>query len=289
MATQLLSNSTKENVSEVVLVLGKRLKDDKLTLEGQSRVAMLASTLSEVTQRDPIAIVFCGGTQSDQSVSEADAMRHYFEHNFATQSKRLCYAAVLVEDQSTTTVENLLNALKTLIESQLCAVEGTFRIKLVSNDYHIARILEVETLLPEQGLIGQCQRAAKKAGLTLDIPLERNWHASAQYPYRCESSQAFLLVDQLTTYRVYLEGVVNHAYERPLESVREEVCIKAIKSISKLRQFEVMQPHDHCLMRLEEIITLTPSTAESAIVEPLSREFGQIVVSLRQRLDPEIS
>ncbi|MFA0521921.1 YdcF family protein, partial [Vibrio sp. 10N.222.55.E8] len=42
------------------------------------------------------------------------------------------------------------------------------------------------------------------------------------YPYQSTQGELFLLVDALTTYRVYLEGVSTGAFERDLESVRQK-------------------------------------------------------------------
>lgn len=286
MAIQLLSNSTQENVSEVFLVLGKRLVDGQLTLEGRSRVVKLAEMLAE-TNVSRLAIVFCGGKQGEIALSEGDAMRNFFYQHFPDLAQKISHERVLVEDQSTTTVENLLNALNKLMDSQLCLPGDRLQIRLVSNDYHIERVVEIEKILPEQGLIGQCVRAGEKAGLTLTIPLDVNQHLIAAYPYDTEASKAFLLLDQLTSYRVYLEGVVNHVYQRAIFIVREEPENIAKTALRKLGQLTVMSPHDALIMRLAEVIELTPSTAEISVVKRLSKEFGQILVDLKQQLDPE--
>nr|WP_228481416.1 YdcF family protein [Vibrio fluminensis] len=281
-----MSNSTKENVSEVFLVLGKRLVDGQLTLEGRSRVVELAEMLAE-TNVSRLAIVFCGGKQGAMAMSEGDAMRNFFYQHFPELAQKISHERVLVEDQSTTTVENLLNALNKLMDSQFCLAGDYLQLRLVSNDYHIERVVEIEKILPEQGLIGQCLRAGKRAGLALTIPLDINQHLIAPYPYNTEESDAFLLLDQLTSYRVYLEGVVNSAYQRAIFIVREDPEYIANRALRKLGQLTVMSPHDALIMRLAELIELTPSTAEIGVVKRLSKEFGQILVDLKQQLDPE--
>ncbi len=286
MASTILSDLTLGSVTDVVIVLGKRLVSSQLTAEGISRLNELAAQLPRL-QHNKMAIMFCGGKLAEQHISEAAAMFQYLDSHYPDSLRWAKAEQLLIEDQSTTSVENLLNAADKLIASQLCQKGERVRVRLASCDYHIERILEIEALMPEQGLIGQFKRRASKVGLAIDMSLEPEQHIAATYPHLCERGKAFLLIDQLTTYRVYLEGVKGQVFERPLVEVRREPYQRAIQALQDLMVLDIGGQYQHELERIRTIIELTPATTPVRDVVPLLEELNQILRWLNRQIDPE--
>lgn len=286
MTEALLMSKTIGNVTEVVVVLGKRLVDSQLTAEGRSRIEALAHLLPQLNSGS-FAVIFCGGRLANQQISEAQAMFDYLTTQFPLSAKCIRQGRVLLEDQSTTSVENIANASAELIKSRLCSVDDPVKVMLLSNDYHIERILEIEQLMPEQGLLNRLKINAQQVGLKLVVPLQRRQHILARYPHQTVLGDAFLLVDQLTTYRVYMEGVVGGVFQGSLTQVRAQPYAVAMGAIKQLFELAVMQQYVSTLGRLREIIEQTPVGINIEQLTPLLAEFNQLLLKLNRRIDPE--
>ncbi len=77
-------------------------------------------------------IIPSGGKGSDEKISEAEAMQNYLlEYGVSGED-------ILLEDQSTTTEENIINS-KAIIDSR----EGKKKTALISSNYHIYRCLRL--------------------------------------------------------------------------------------------------------------------------------------------------
>ncbi|MDN3685627.1 ElyC/SanA/YdcF family protein [Vibrio sinaloensis] len=59
-------------------------------------------------------------------------------------------AMILLEDASTNTMENFTNVANILLEK---GIRGPVNISFVSNDYHLERLFQIQSLLDEQGLL----------------------------------------------------------------------------------------------------------------------------------------
>ena len=86
--------------------------------------------------------VASGGQMSDEAVSEAESMRRYL-----TESRHVPADAVLMEDHSTTTMENLRFSKEIMdARSGVQSVPGrrglAYRCALVTSDYHVFRASE---------------------------------------------------------------------------------------------------------------------------------------------------
>lgn len=79
-------------------------------------------------------IVASGGQGADEQVSEAQAMRDYL-----VDERGVPADAVIMEDRSTTTMENLRNS-KALMDARSGA--GAYRAAVVTSDYHVFRTAE---------------------------------------------------------------------------------------------------------------------------------------------------
>lgn len=104
-------------------------------INGSKVSRLLADRLDkaiEIYHKDPTPpmMIPSGGKGNDESMSEAEAMADYLlEHGVKKEH-------ILMEDQSTTTYENLVNS-KKLIESR----EGRKYTLLVTSNYHVYRAL----------------------------------------------------------------------------------------------------------------------------------------------------
>ncbi len=225
-------------LNKVVIILGKRLVHDQLSAEGRSRVEALLNVLNEFCF-ETTALVFCGGVTQGQNVSEADAMYRYFCQLAKAREIDFPELQVIIENRSLNTVQNMQNAAAELLISGLCEAGQTIEVTLLSNDYHLERIIEIQTLMDEQGLLRVLKSRCADMGVKLNIPLDLSHHVSVPYPNTGVLADAFLLFDELTTYRVYLEGVKRGAFERDLAEVRAKPLAIGLGAIEKLHALDL--------------------------------------------------
>ncbi|NMU52417.1 ElyC/SanA/YdcF family protein, partial [Vibrio parahaemolyticus] len=98
------------------------------------------AALSEGTLDEQCLIAFCGGVTQGQTRSEASAMLEYFALLCQQQGLTVAPQRTLLEEQSTSTVENILQVSRVLIESGVCQRGSQLNVTFVSNDYHLQRI-----------------------------------------------------------------------------------------------------------------------------------------------------
>ncbi|MGY3688872.1 YdcF family protein [Vibrio coralliilyticus] len=270
------------NIRNVVIVLGKRLVGNALTAEGKSRVEALPKLLSSYDLNET-ALLFCGGVTPGQTTSEAMAMRDYFKQ--LPSAKMFHDLNIILESDSQNTVQNIQNAALKL--KQLGLSDQRVDVTLVSNDYHLKRIFEIQSLMDEQGLLRTLKQYCASSGLNLHIDQDIEQHCSVMYPHQGLYAQAFLLVDELTTYRVYLEGVVNRAFDRPLDDVR---CLPeklALRALSLLEVLNLPVEIQDKLQSMKEVVFTTTSEVDYHVIEPLLTYFHQTLTWLNRQLDPE--
>lgn len=270
------------NVTNVVLVLGKRLVNNALTLEGKERVEALSACLERLNIEQSV-IIFCGGVTKGQTQTEAQAMFDYFSH---------CHQGVtpphiLIEDTSTNTIENIANAADKLITSRLCQKGQRLEVTFVSHDYHLGRIFEIQSLMDEQGLLRSLKTRCSNNGLDLSIAANLEAHCTIPYPYQGVQADAFLKLDELTTYRVYLEGVQSGVFKRPLEQVRKLPYKIARAAMDDLKQL-IVDEHDHALLKeIEFVLDNSSTAASSSELENQVGVYHQHLTQLNRRYDPE--
>lgn len=277
------SQKTK-SIRDVIIVLGKRLKHDELTAEGKSRVDALTVFLKQF-DLNHTALVFCGGITRGQRISEAEAM---FTHYSKTKRENITEPALtLLETESTNTIENVQNAAIKLIESGMCAKGEAINVVFVSNDYHLQRIFQVQKLLAKQGLLKVLIERCYKAGLPVDISLDESDHCCVPYPHQGVQGQLFLALDELTVYRVYLEGVVREVFDTPLAQLREQpyrIAKKACRFLnSNLSDDSSLQK----VQTLEEIIEKTRAEVSRAELKNKLALFHKELTALNRLFDPE--
>lgn len=271
-----------ENISDVILVLGKRLQRDQLTVEGRSRVEALPKYL-ERFELSQTAIVFCGGVTEGQTKSEAREMLKYFQTLQGDSDSRS--VMTILEEQSQTTVENVKNAANKIVEIAAHQRLKVFNIHLVSNDYHLERILQIQSIMEEQGLLSAFIQQCKSAGITLNISKNLSDHGAIPYPHSTPVGEQFLALDELTVYRVYLEGLKRHAFE-DVDGVRRQQPYQIAQlAISKLKAL-ITEP-----MYLERIELLEKITEKTSVsLDDLDGDvelFNKELTELNRLLDPE--
>ncbi|MCK6264611.1 YdcF family protein [Vibrio sp. ZSDE26] len=221
-------------IQNVIIILGKRLQGNKLTLEGKSRVDALINHLPNVNPNDT-ALLFCGGTTNGQTLSESQAMFDYFMSSSSTSI--FPKHQIVLEQDSTSTVENIQHGSKALLDSGLVDGDTVLTVTFVSNEYHLGRIFEIQKLMDEQGLLGVLWKKCLALGVSLNIPYQLEEHIAVPYPYHGPNASLFLYVESLTTYRVYLEGVVAGVFARNLDLVRDvpyKLALSALEEIKRL-------------------------------------------------------
>ncbi|EIT7125496.1 YdcF family protein [Vibrio parahaemolyticus] len=275
-------------LGNVVIVLGKRLVNNQLSAEGISRVEALAANIREMPMENT-ALVFCGGKTQGQSISEADAMYAYFQTLNTSLAKPFPTSQILLENRSLNTFENMRNAAKVLCESGLFPLpsQAAVEVILLSNAYHLERILEIQTLMDEQGLLRVLKSQCASVGLDLHISLDIQKHISVLYPHQGPQAEAFLLLDELTTYRVYLEGVKSGAFQRDLTSVRAQPLLRAKQAINQLRALPLEMDVLQQIAEMKKAIEMTAFDESVATAERALEVFHPILTALNRRLDPE--
>jgi len=194
---------------------------------------------------------------------------------------------ILLEDQSVNTIENIQNAADKLVASQLCNPNQVVSVCFVSNDYHLKRIFEIQQLLDEQGLLRTLTERCLNSCLELSIPMSISDHIVALYPHRNVLGQAFLLIDELTTYRVYLEGVKSGVFERELHKVRAVPLKIAQEAIAALKGLGLNSYYLEAIDQIERAVqNTTPSASLSELIDDLN-VLNVSLTWLNRNLDPE--
>ncbi|MCX2791662.1 YdcF family protein [Vibrio sp. Sgm 5] len=273
-------------LNKVVIILGKRLVHDQLSAEGRSRVEALLNVLNEFCF-ETTALVFCGGVTQGQTVSEADAMYRYFYQLAKAREIDFPEQQVIIENRSLNTVQNMQNAAAELLRSGLCEAGQTIDVTLLSNDYHLERIIEIQTLMDEQGLLRVLKSRCAEMGVKLNISLDLSHHVSVPYPNTGVLAEAFLLFDELTTYRVYLEGVKRGAFERDLAEVRAKPLDIGLSAIEKLQALDLEPEVRGQIAEMKKAIEMTAFDDSVVAAEQALAVFHPILTTLNLQLDPE--
>ncbi|MFS1859950.1 YdcF family protein [Vibrio lentus] len=278
------------SINHLLIVLGKRLNENKLTDEGISRVDALVEYLM-VGANQQTAVAFCGGVTQGQNTSEADAMHQYFRKLESQREAPFMLGAILLEQLSTNTVENIQNLASEMIASGLFTRGQSVKVTFVSNDYHLQRIFEIQSLMDEQGLLKVLVDRCSALGVDLQIDRQLEAHVAVPYPHQGPQGQLFLLMDVLTTYRVYLEGVVAGSFERDLESVRQEPERLSIGALVKARGWIEASPRfdivDTLIPVLERCILQTPVGSDIEKAREYLAFLDTNLTFLNRYLDPE--
>ncbi len=280
-----MRSGNKECIRDVILVLGKRLQNNALTAEGRSRVEALPTFLARFNP-DTSVLVFCGGVTKGQTRSEASAMHQYYQQ-LNTHSSQSSYKTLL-EDQSLNTIENIHNAVHKLISSGLLLQGQNVNAVFVSNDYHLQRIFEIQALMDEQGLLRVLLEKCQQAGLHVSISTDIQHHCSVPYPHVNQAGQIFLALDELTVFRVFLEGVARGVYFPIQLGLLHQVTQMAQRSLSVLTSLVREPKLVKRIEVLQEVVGSIDETCSQQRVAGYLAHFHEELTTLNRQLDPEV-
>ncbi|KDN29362.1 hypothetical protein VFDL14_14365 [Vibrio fortis] len=277
------------SIKNLVVVLGKRLNKNELTTEGQGRVEAAIDYLVS-RSNDEVAIAFCGGVTPGQTLSEAEVMYEYFLQLESQRESPLSVQARLLEKKSTNTIENIHNLALELIESGLFENGQQLNVIFVSNDYHLQRIFEIQSLMDAQGLLKVLEERCGQLGVSLNIERDIDQHVVVPYPHTTVQGQLFLLTDSLTTYRVYLEGTVAGRFvgqEQQTRKIPAQLGLEAIDKATQLSESDQFSLLDSLLPLLHNCIEETPVGTDKEKVREYLALLDTNLTLLNRYLDPE--
>ena len=277
------------SIKNLVVILGKRLNKNELTAEGRSRVEAAIDYLAS-RSNDKVAVAFCGGVTPGQTLSEAEVMYEYFLQLESQLESPLSIQARLLEKKSTNTIENIHNLALELIESGLLENSQQLNVVFVSNDYHVQRIFEGQSLMDEQGLLKVLEERCGQLGVALKIDRNIEQHVVVAYPHTTVQAQLFLLIDSLTTYRVYLEGIVAGRFVGQQEQTRKAPAQLGLEAIDKAVQISATAQFSllHSLLPLlQNCIRQTPVGTDKEKVREYLALLDTNLTLLNRYLDPE--
>lgn len=277
------------SIKNLVVVLGKRLNKNELTAEGQGRVEAAIDYLVS-RSNDEVAVAFCGGVTPGQTLSEAEVMYEYFLQLESQLESPLSIQARLLEKKSTNTIENIHNLALELIESGLFENGQQLNVIFVSNDYHLLRIFEIQSLMDAQGLLKVLEERCSQLGVSLNIERDIAQHVVVPYPHTTVQGQLFLLTDSLTTYRVYLEGTISGRFvgqEQQTRKVPAQLGLEAIDKAIQLSESGKFSLLDSLLPLLLNCIEETPVGTDKEKVREYLALLDTNLTLLNRYLDPE--
>ena len=277
------------SIKNLVVVLGKRLNKNELTAEGQGRVEAAIDYLVS-RSNDEVAVAFCGGVTPGQTLSEAEVMYEYFLQLESQLESPLSIQARLLEKKSTNTIENIHNLALELIESGLFENGQQLNVIFVSNDYHLQRIFEIQSLMDAQGLLKVLEERCGQLGVSLNIERDIEQHVVVPYPHRTVQGQLFLLTDSLTTYRVYLEGTVAGRFvgqEQQTRKIPAQLGLDAIDKATQLSESGQFSLLNSLLPLLLNCIEETPVGTDKEKVREYLALLDTNLTLLNRYLDPE--
>ncbi len=126
MEALVISGATEKDRAkpDYTIILGAGLRGDKLSLTLKNRLdAFLECNMWET-------VIVTGGQGFDETIPEAVAMEKYLRENGISD--------IIIEDKSTNTKENLLNA-KEIIKAHSNKDLSEIKVKIISSDYHCFR------------------------------------------------------------------------------------------------------------------------------------------------------
>lgn len=192
--------------THVVIVFGKHLIRDQVTVEFAKRIVTLVKQIASGAL-DPTVICFTGGNgaREDGCISEAVAGYAFFRTVCEEANIDVDRFEIILEQRSRNTKENLRNVIEELRRRQGSDAVSACHFTLVSSDYHLIRIQEVHRLSPRQSVLFPLEVSAS------------TWNCIfAAYPFCVsrEPATAFLgravvLANDLGIVLVNLNGVID--------------------------------------------------------------------------------
>ncbi|CBJ25541.1 conserved unknown protein [Ectocarpus siliculosus] len=227
---------------QVLVVIGKHLIRDQVTVEYASRIRRLVQGLKS-GRLQPDLVCFTGGTVRDNRVADASAGYVFFRHLCEQHEVGTENIGILVESESTCTKEALDNVVKEVSRMEREELhereregEGRsaawprqkYHFTLISNEYHLSRIITVHQISETVSLL---------APLKL---LEASWgYEQVPYPYACSNDDAkefqanvYKTLEDLVPLQVNVQAVANRE-----EFFQEENYASLVHVRERLKEF----------------------------------------------------
>ena len=170
-----ITNSIQQSMMQVVVVFGKSLIGNEITVEYASRLQRLATIIADGHVR-PHVICFCGGTSRGNHVSSADAGFVFFNHLIKTHGILLPPGTAFFLDRTSQNegqalqniaahikkehlVEWLATSHDVVSERSQAAIRKRVHVHftLVSTDYHVCNLNDIHRRSPNQSLLRPLQ------------------------------------------------------------------------------------------------------------------------------------
>ncbi|NLS11815.1 YdcF family protein [Vibrio sp. SM6] len=290
----------------VVVVLGKRLVNNELTPEGHGRICTLIEAQRRYAELTSATILFCGGVTQGQNRAEADVLCDAYLAQLTDDSIAHPLGGIWRENQSTTTVENIEFVARMLIKDIApCHASNTqFQLMLVSTDYHLERIFQIQHWMPQQGLLSRLLHRCEQANVSIQLPLDVSQHIVAPYPYTGPAARCFQAIEALTPYRVYLEGLCQGVLKldsggtRLSDKASPSECLEfsayeqahklAYDALEVLSRVSNIEPYwQRQIHRVSQLIANDPNTLDKAQLWEHVQEFHALLLDLNRYFDPE--
>jgi uncharacterized SAM-binding protein YcdF (DUF218 family) len=165
-----VAKTAKPNVQNNIWILfGKQLKANQLDVEFKQRLNAIIDWL--VTEK-PKCILLQGGITGGNTFSEAQAGQAYLFNSPKFIREQSHLTALILEDNSINTLENLKHTREYLQQENL-----PLKVTLISNRYHLLR----------------CSIMAENMGFsTVYLPAEKEWHLNLTQVYKVLLEAFFL-------------------------------------------------------------------------------------------------
>ncbi len=274
---------------ELWVLLGKRLINNDISGEGLARVRFLAAQLAQAPEGCLLAI--CGGIMPGSQVREADCFWRHCQGLLLEQGLHWPRERLILENRSTSTKENLQYLAGLLLRHPRLAQQAQLRLRLVSSEHHLQRILGIQQRFPRRGLLLQLQNSLGRAGINAQIGGSIENHLPAPYPYQGTRAQAYLELQQLTHWRVYLDLLLldPRAMDRQQGT---EVRAMTAQSLNRLEHLTQQGPSDPGELRaaihsLQALLQQSSSLSGPEQLQQLRQQVEAIFQQLSRELDPD--
>ncbi len=284
----------------IVVVFGKRLIRDQVTVEYAKRIVTLVKQLT-TKAIDPDMICFTGGRAPGGCVSEASAGYSFFRSVCEEARLDVQKYSYLLEEKSTSTLQNVQNVIAALQRRCKPEVIANCHFTLVSSDYHLIRLQEVHRInLLDSALYPLSRFSATWSYIFAAYPF-----CVSHEPGTAFLGRAIVLANDLSVVLVNLTSAVNHR-----RFVAKENLYRLQETFAKMRDmFRVidsrsmsgfrtdMRKHAETLElaihRVRELNTiLLPMQKDGVTVSKDDMQLAQrllmtVVRDLRESMDPD--
>ncbi|PXF42381.1 hypothetical protein BWQ96_07901 [Gracilariopsis chorda] len=214
--------------THVVVVFGKHLIRDQLTVEYAKRIVTLVKQIARGAL-NPDVICFTGGNglNDDGTISEAAAGYSFFRNICEEASIDVSRFQYILEHNSHNTKENLRNVIEELRRRFGADALSACHFTLVSSDYHLIRIQEVHRLSPRQSVLFPLEVSAS----TWNCIFAAYQFCVSRDPATAFLGRAVVLANDLGILHVNLKGALDDR-----EFVAKENLDRLNETFAKMRE-----------------------------------------------------